>query len=71
VVSDTGPGIPPDLRARVFEPFFTTKSTGTGLGLALARAIAQAHGGDVELEDAAAGTRFCLRAPRGLGGMWT
>ena len=71
VVSDTGPGIPPDLRARVFEPFFTTKSTGTGLGLALARAIAQAHGGDVELQDAAAGTRFCLRAPRGLGGMWT
>ncbi len=48
-VGDTGPGVPPDTRARLFEPFFTTKAGGTGLGLAVSRAIARAHGGDVDL----------------------
>jgi signal transduction histidine kinase len=66
VVSDTGEGIPAELRDRLFEPFFTTKPAGTGLGLALARAIAQAYGGDVELEpeaSASRGTRFTLFLP--------
>jgi signal transduction histidine kinase len=71
VVSDTGPGVPSTLRDRVFEPFYTTKTTGTGLGLALARAIAQAHGGDVELEPGSCGARFSLRAPRVREGAWT
>ncbi len=71
VVSDTGPGIPADRRERLFEPFFTTKATGTGLGLALARAIARSHGGDVDLEDAAVGARFSLRAPRRQEGAGT
>jgi two-component system, NtrC family, sensor kinase len=72
-VSDTGAGIPAELRDRLFEPFFTTKATGTGLGLALARAIAQAYGGDVDLEtdpSGAGGTRFTLRAPRCAEGAW-
>jgi PAS domain S-box-containing protein len=43
-VSDTGPGIPPELRERVFEPLFTTKARGSGLGLAISAGIAQAHG---------------------------
>ncbi|WP_438381933.1 response regulator [Asaia sp. BMEF1] len=53
-VADDGPGVPPDLRARVFEPFFTTKPVGmgTGLGLAIAYGVIEAHGGSIDIEDA-------------------
>lgn len=63
-VMDTGPGVPQELRSRVFEPFFTTRAEGTGLGLAVSRAIARAHGGDLQLEEATAGATFTLRLPR-------
>lgn len=63
-VSDTGPGIPPDLEARVFEPFFTTKAGGTGLGLVIAETIAEAHGGRIRLERTGAeGTSFVVTLP--------
>ncbi len=63
-VADDGPGIAPELRARVFEPFVTSRSGGTGLGLAVARAVAQAHQGDLEMEsEAGRGTVFRLRLP--------
>ena len=56
-VSDHGPGIAPELRARVTEPFFTTKPAGqgTGLGLAIVEEIAREHGGRVELGEAPGG----------------
>ncbi len=49
-VADNGPGIVPELKARIFEPFVTTRSAGTGLGLAVARGVAQAHHGELEVE---------------------
>jgi len=66
VVSDSGPGIPEDLRTRIFQAFFTTKGPekGTGLGLALSRSIARDHGGDLILDEAAmGGARFVVRLP--------
>ena len=50
-ISDTGPGIAPELRARVFDPFFTTKpaGSGTGLGLAVCYGLVNAHGGQLTI----------------------
>jgi two-component system NtrC family sensor kinase len=63
-VTDTGAGISADALARVFDPFFTTKRSGTGLGLAIAQAIADAHGGRLEIaETSSAGTCVALRLP--------
>jgi signal transduction histidine kinase len=54
-VSDSGPGIPPDLMERIFENFFSTKSDGMGLGLALSRSIAESHGGKLLARNAPEG----------------
>ena len=65
-ISDDGPGIPPDERARVFEPFFTTKSDGqgTGLGLSIVRNIIEQHAGRIEIDQAdEGGARFTVYLP--------
>ncbi|MBA4608668.1 HAMP domain-containing histidine kinase [Aeromicrobium sp. Marseille-Q0843] len=66
-VSDTGPGVPPELREEIFDRFTTTSShDGFGLGLSIVSAIAEAHGGRVILDDSPAGSGavFRLRLPR-------
>lgn len=65
-VSDTGPGIPPELQERVFERFFTTrpKNEGTGLGLAICERIVADHNGTLSLESTTGeGTVFTVSLP--------
>ncbi|HVW83708.1 MAG TPA: ATP-binding protein [Bryobacteraceae bacterium] len=64
-VDDTGPGVPPSVRQRLFQPFVTSGKNGLGLGLALSRQAVLDHGGDLWIEDAAAGAHFRLRLPFG------
>jgi len=65
-VEDSGPGIPPEVQARLFEPFFTTKSPGegTGLGLEICRKNAELHGGRIRFESEPGRTVFTVRLPR-------
>lgn len=66
VVNDEGPGISPEDQARLFERFFVGHGSreGIGLGLPTALAIAQAHGGTIEVESAVdEGSRFALVVP--------
>lgn len=62
-VQDDGPGVPPDLRAKIFEPLFTTKARGIGLGLAVSRSLAENNGGSLTLDDSDRGARFTLALP--------
>jgi signal transduction histidine kinase len=69
-VSDDGPGLAPELRARAFERFVRGEAAGagrgpagTGLGLSIVRAVAERHGGRVEVGDAQPGARFTVRLP--------
>jgi signal transduction histidine kinase len=64
VVSDNGPGLAPEMRARLFEPYATNKPEGTGLGLAIAQRIAIEHGGDITYSDEpTGGARFSVELP--------
>lgn len=64
IVSDTGPGIPPDVLPKIFDPFFTTKSEGTGLGLSISYGIVRDHKGTVDVQSRPGeGTTFILTFP--------
>jgi two-component system OmpR family sensor kinase len=69
-VTDSGPGIPADERKNIFEAFYRIgdelrrTTPGTGLGLALVKRTAEAHGGDITVNDApGGGARFTLTLP--------
>jgi len=64
-VTDSGPGIPPEVQPRIFEPFFTTKKSGTGLGLATARRVVLELGGELHFHtEPGQGTSFYVDLPR-------
>jgi signal transduction histidine kinase len=62
-IGDTGPGIAPDLLAKIWTPFYTTKQSGTGLGLAFVREIARDHRARLDVESRPGGTTFTLALP--------
>ena len=69
VFSDTGPGIPADIRSKIFEPFFTTKAVGkgTGLGLSIVYSVVRRHGGTIEVDSRPGeGTTFTIHLPLDL-----
>lgn len=65
-IEDEGPGIAPEIRARLFEPFVTTRSAGSGLGLAIAKRVVDAHAGTISISSATngQGTRFDIVVPQ-------
>jgi two-component system sensor histidine kinase GlrK len=68
-VQDSGKGVPEDEKHKIFEPFVrgahdeATGVRGTGIGLSIVKEAALAHGGTVDVDDAAPGARFCMRWP--------
>jgi predicted ATPase/signal transduction histidine kinase/tRNA A-37 threonylcarbamoyl transferase component Bud32 len=70
-ISDDGPGIPADVRARIFDPGFTTKGVGvgTGLGLSICFSIMDKHGGAISVDSTPGqGSTFTVRVPVGQAG---
>jgi two-component system NtrC family sensor kinase len=66
VIADSGPGIPPDVIAKITDPFFTTKDVGegTGLGLWITENIIRAHGGTMRCEsEPGKGATFSITLP--------
>jgi signal transduction histidine kinase len=66
-ITDTGAGIPGDIRQKIFDPFFTTKEVGKGIGQGLTIArniIVRKHGGSLSFQsDSGKGTTFIVRLP--------
>jgi two-component system, LuxR family, sensor kinase FixL len=63
-VSDTGPGIAPDVASRLFQPFTTTKRSGMGVGLSISRTIIESHGGQITVApNPGGGTIFRFTLP--------
>jgi signal transduction histidine kinase len=68
-VTDTGPGIPKDLREMIFDPFYSTKDEGTGIGLAVSLRIIRDHGGLLYARDSKwGGAEFVFELPRKVPG---
>jgi signal transduction histidine kinase len=63
-ISDTGLGIPPELKEKIFRLYFTTKTGGSGIGLAMAFRIVQLHDGTIDFSsEPGKGTTFVIRLP--------
>lgn len=68
-VSDTGPGLAPEVAENLFRPFTTTKEHGMGIGLSICRSIIEAHGGEIWAgPHEPQGVTFSFRLPVGASG---
>jgi two-component system, LuxR family, sensor kinase FixL len=65
-VTDSGPGISPEVAARLFQPFVTTKRSGMGIGLSLSRTIIESHGGVIAIDPNPDGGTVCRFTLRGV-----
>jgi signal transduction histidine kinase len=66
-ISDSGPGIPPELREKIFTLYFTTKKEGSGIGLAMTFRIVQLHDGTIDFtSEPGKGASFSIRLPIAL-----
>jgi signal transduction histidine kinase len=64
LISDSGPGIPPDQMEKIFNYYYTTKEKGVGLGLPIAHRIIEAHGGQLKVESkVGTGTKVTITLP--------
>jgi two-component system sensor histidine kinase HydH len=66
-VSDTGKGIPENIRSRIFDPFFTTKPKGIGLGLSISYRLVKMHSGNITFSSSPEGTLFTISLPKEAG----
>lgn len=63
LVTDSGTGIPPEIRPKVFDPYFTTRRDGTGMGLALCDKIVRQHNGEIDFSSRPGQTTFTVTLP--------
>jgi signal transduction histidine kinase len=64
IISDSGPGIPPEQMEKIFNYYYTTKEKGVGLGLPIAHRIIEAHGGQLKIESqVGSGTKVIVTLP--------
>ena len=62
-VQDTGPGLAPQVAARLFQPFVTTKADGMGIGLKICQSIIEGHGGTIVAQQGNPGAIFVIHLP--------
>lgn len=66
-ITDTGPGIPDEIKDKIFDPFFSTKEKGgghnIGMGLSISQSIVKEHGGRIEVESTSKGATFRVFIP--------
>jgi two-component system NtrC family sensor kinase len=64
IIHDNGPGIAPEILAKIFEYYYTTKDKGIGIGLPISYMVVKDHGGDIQVtSEQGKGTTFTVILP--------